>query len=145
MAQEKYITLTDNKHILYEFLSEGPRGSILKVVFYNKLEENLYNLSFGDWNDFLQMSDDKVRSNNHDRDKILATVASTVIDFIKHHPNAIILIKGSTPSRTRLYQIGISANWMEINNLFYIYGFCKGNWEAFEKGKNYQQFIIKVR
>ena len=88
---------------------------------------------------------DKVRSNNGDRDKILATVAATVIEFLKHYPSATDFEKGSTPSRTRLYQMGILANWHEINKLFVIEGLIKSEWQPFEKNKNYQAFMARVK
>ena len=88
---------------------------------------------------------DKVRSNNNDRDKILATVASTVFDFIKYHPRAMIFARGSTPSRTRLYQISILKNWSVIITFFEIRGFSNGMWEIFKRNKNYEEFAIKAR
>lgn len=118
MNLNKYPLVSTNEHLTFEFLSEGPNGSIKKVVYFEAIGDNLFNLAFGDWSEFEQGIDDKVRSNNHDRDKVMATVAATVIEFIKHYPQAIIFAKGSTPSRTRLYQIGILANWHEISQLF---------------------------
>jgi hypothetical protein len=88
---------------------------------------------------------DKVRSNNGDRDKILATVAGTVIEFIEHYPNAVIFTKGSTPSRTRLYQMGILANWQEINKIFVIEGLINSEWLPFERNKNYQAFMARAK
>ncbi len=122
MNLNKYPLVSTNEHLTFEFLSEGPNGSIKKVVYFEAIGDNLFNLAFGDWSEFEQGIDDKVRSNNHDRDKVMATVAATVIEFIKHYPKAIIFAKGSTPSRTRLYQIGIFANWHEISQLFVIEG-----------------------
>jgi hypothetical protein len=145
MNLEKYSVVSDSGHITYEFLSEGPKGTIKKVVFYQKVEENVFNLAFGDWNEQTQKINDNARSNNKDMDKVLVTVASTVIDFIKHHPQAIILAEGFSPSRTRLYQIGIRANWQEIGKLFDIAGFREGQWEFFEKGRNYKAFSLKAK
>jgi hypothetical protein len=57
----------------------------------------------------------------------LATIAATVLEFTKRFPDVMVYAKGSTPARTRLYQIGISANWDEIVNLHTL----KGNLDAF--------------
>jgi hypothetical protein len=76
---------------------------------------------------------------------VLATVASTVIDFIKHHPNAVIFAQGSTPARTRLYQRGIQENLDEIGQLFEIEGFSDGAWETFTEGKNDDEFALKAK
>jgi hypothetical protein len=83
--------------------------------------------------------------NNDDLDKVLATVASTVIDFIKYHPHAIIFAEGVTPAKTRLYQMGINSNWQEISQSFDILGNFKGSWELFEQSKNYQAFALKAK
>jgi hypothetical protein len=142
MNQSKYTVITDDPH-LYLFFSEGPRGTITKAVLYSQVEENLFNLGFGNWNEKLREVDDSTRSNNGDRDKILATVAFTTLDFTNQFPNALIVAEGSTPARTRLYQMGIASNLMEINEIFEIYGFLAGRTERFERGRNYEAFLIK--
>lgn len=75
----------------------------------------------------------------------MATVASTVIDFMNHHPRAIIMAEGETPAKTRLYQMGINANWNDISQLFEIEGFIEGHWETFNQMKNYEAFILRAR
>lgn len=55
-----------------------------------------------------------MNTNNEDRQKVLATVADTVVDFLNNHRQAAIFAKGSTASRTRLYQMNILAYWKEI-------------------------------
>lgn len=145
MKLEKYTIVSDDRHLTYEFLSEGPKGNIKKVVSYKEIGDNLFNLAFGDWNEVENKVYDNARSNNNDRDKVLAAVASTVIDFIKYHPGAVIHAKGFTPSRTRLYQIGIVANLDEINSKFEIMGFIEEKWEVFKKGRNYSAFYLKTK
>ena len=145
MNLQKYSVGSDNNHLTYEFFSEGPKGTIKKVVLYQEIDENVFNLAFGDWNEVKQKIDDSVRSNNDDRDKVLATVGSSVIDFIRHHPQAIIFAKGITPGKTRLYQMGINTNWNEVAELFDVEGLNKGNWEPFEANKNYQAFTLKLK
>ena len=141
----KYTVVSDFHPYVYEFLSYCPKGTIRKVVYYQEIRENLFNLSFGDWDEDNERNNDNIRSNNLDRNKVLATVASTVIDFINNHPRAIILVKGSTNARTRLYQVEISANLIEITMLFNIYGFFINSWEPFEPGKNYVQFALRAK
>jgi hypothetical protein len=116
------------------------------VVQYHRIEEAegmVFNLAFGDWNEKTCRIDDKIKSNNSDREKILATVAATVIQFTDHHPEAIIYIEGSTPPRTRLYQMGISKFFTEINQNFEIEGLINGEWESFKRGSNYECFLLK--
>jgi hypothetical protein len=145
MKLDKYPVISTNEHLTYEFLSEGPNGTIKKVVYFQEIEDNLYNLAFGDWNEEEQRIDDKARSNNNDRDKVIATVASTVNDFVKYYPEAIIFAKGSTPARTRLYQIGLLANWHEISQLFIVEGLTNGVWLIVEKQRNYEAFLVRAK
>lgn len=105
----------------------------------------VFNLAFGDWMENAKKVSDKTVTNNNDREKILATVASTVLDFIDHHPGSIVYAEGSTPSRTRLYQMGIAAYWHEITQQFEVYGFRLDDWEPFQQGRNYEAFAVKIK
>lgn len=67
------------------------------------------------------------------------------MEFIKHYPKSTIIAKGSTPSGTRLYQMGIFANWNEINQRFVIEGFINNEWHPFEFNKNYQAFMARKK
>ena len=131
----------------FEFDSEGPKGKIRKVVRYSPQNANgitYFNLGFGDLNPKTGEIDDHVISNNLDREKILATVAATVLAFTSCFPDAMIYAKGSTPARTRLYQIGISANWKEIEPLLYVYGFERNiGWQSFQRNVKYLAFLAK--
>jgi hypothetical protein len=126
---------------LYFFYSEGPKGIIKKAVIYSSLGNGLYNLSFGDWNEKLNKIDDSIRTNNGDRGKVPATVAFTALDFTDKFLKASLFMEGSTPSRTRLYQIGIGNNLSEINKHFDIYGYRLQRWEPFTHARNYDAFL----
>jgi hypothetical protein len=143
MNKPRYPVKADNEKHQYVFFSEGPMGSIRKVVLYEKLDEDFYNLGFGDWNEALQETDDSSRSNNGDREMVLTTVAFTALDFTDQFPNARIVAEGSTPARTRLYQMGIADNLLEINQNFDVFGLLEGDWEPFQRGRNYDAFLIK--
>ena len=122
MLLEKYTTTWDAQKEIYEFVSQGPKGFIRKVIRYEHLGSNIYNLGFGDWDNDKGIIDDAIRTNNNDSGKVLATVASTVIDFLYKNSFAQIFIQGSTPARTRLYQMGIANNWNEIRRLVIMLG-----------------------
>jgi hypothetical protein len=143
MKHPKYPVKADDEHFIYEFFSEGPKGNIKKTVIYSQIEDTLFNLAFGDWNEVLNKLDDSIRSNNGDRDKVLATVASTAIDFTDRFPQAEIFTEGSTPARTRLYQMGIADNLEEISEDFEVQGYIEKEWAPFQKGVNYEAFLIK--
>jgi hypothetical protein len=140
-----YPVITSPKHLSYAFFSKGPKGIIRKVVRFQEFESNIFNLAFGDWNEQHQQIDDFARSNNQDYDKVLATVAFVIKDFISFNPDATIVMRGSTTSRTRLYQMGIQANLDDINKLFVIKGFENDGWQDFKKGRNYEAFLLKAR
>jgi|SRR5882757_6382728 len=143
MKYPRYPVIASDDYHMYLFFSEGPRGKIPKGVIYSQIEENLFNLSFGDWNKELQNLDDSSRSNNGDRNKVLATVAFTALDFTGKFPNARIVAEGSTSSRTRLYQMGIADNLLEIKKNFDVEGLFSKHWEPFHQGRNYDAFLIR--
>jgi hypothetical protein len=145
-----YYSYTANKNFTdFEFVSKGPRGSVKKVVQYEMgiTEEGslFFNLSFGDWNEVTQSIDDLAITNNEDTIKILSTIASTAIVFINKYGNCPINIKGSTPSRTRLYQMQICKYHDQVTKLFDIYGLSDTGWELFRKNKNYIRFVAVKR
>jgi hypothetical protein len=142
MKQPKYPVNVSDDHFVYVFFSEGPRGRIKKGVFFTRIGENFFNLGFGDWNEDSQDLDDSSRSNNGDRDKVLTTVAFTALDFTSQYPDARIVVEGSTSARTRLYQMGIADNLLEIKENFEVQGLLGDFWEPFQRGKNYAAFLI---
>ena len=129
----------------YEFYSEGPKGNIKKLVAFTKIQHEplIYNLAFGDADPDTGLMNDQITSNNDDRDVVLATVANTINDFCDHYGNHFIYATGSTPVRTRLYQIGINGLLDEISTTFDVYGIIGDNVYPFEKNVNYNAFLIK--
>jgi hypothetical protein len=67
MNLERYAAESDSEHEAYEFWSNGPKGNIKKIVVYEPLAPDLYNLSFGDWYDADQVIHDDTRTGNGDR------------------------------------------------------------------------------
>ena len=129
----------------YEFVSRGPKGDIKKLVAYTKIQDApvMYNLAFGDENPKTGLLDDGVKSNNEDRDKVLATVANTIINFSDHYGNHLIYATGSSPARTRLYQMSIAAMINKINVDFDVYGVIDLVAYPFQKNINYDAFVVK--
>ena len=145
MNHERYDFQISESYLDLEFESDGPNGKITKVVRFSARHstgQTYFNLSFGDWNATDRRLDDHVVSNNADTKNVLAAVAATVLEFTAVYPEVIVYAKGWTPARTRLYQMGISANLGEILFSLEIYGFRKdGNWELFQRGTNYLGFV----
>jgi hypothetical protein len=151
MQLERYEYRARENFISYVFDSVGPRGTIRKVVNYQPIVDwqvngrTVMNLFFGDWNEEEQRIDGSMVSNNDDRDKVLATVASTILEFIQKRGRYPIHAKGASPVKTRLYQMGINANRAEIESLFLIFGYYKEEWIPFEPGRNFEAFLVIKR
>lgn len=144
MNKPRYVFTTEEYSEVFEFISEGPKGRIKKIVQYSGTNiENVFNLGFGDYDEETGEIDDKTISNNNDSEKILTTVAATVYAFIEKHPGVSIYAIGSNDVRTRLYRIGITNNLEEIQKDFHVFGLKNDSWEKFEKGVNYDAFLVK--
>lgn len=145
--QPQYEFQTNESYLDFEFESTGPKGLVKKVVRYsprNVEGMTYFNLGFGDWNEEEGRIDDVSTTNNLDTQKVLATVAATVLEFTAAYPDMLVYAEGSTPARTRLYQMGISANLAQIEPILEIYAFKKGKgWEAFQMGTNYEAFMAR--
>ena len=147
MNLKKYKYSASDTFLDFEFESEGPKGKVRKIVRYSPQNAGgvtYFNLGFGDLNPKTGKIDDLAITNNRDREKILATIAATVLEFTEHFPDVMVYAKGSTAARTRLYQIGISANWKEIEALLHVFGYeqTKG-WQPFQRNINFQAFLVK--
>jgi hypothetical protein len=144
MSYESYDLDIDESVSVFEFISEGPQGFVKKRVQFQKIiGTGLHNLSFGDVNPVTDKIDFSVVTNNKDTEKVLATVAATVYEFMDAYPEARVYLEGGTYSRTRLYRMGISNNLAEINQIFAVYGFSEeGKLVTFEPNKNYSAFVI---
>jgi hypothetical protein len=144
MRNEQYDVEEMPSPATYTFVSEGRKGRIIKIIKYIELENSgIYNLGFGDKLGDSEDFDDKIVSNNGDRQKILATVAATIYDFTNKNPMAFVAIKGSSLSRTRLYRINISNFWEEISQDFHVFGQLDKRWYPFEHNQDYAVFLLK--
>lgn len=74
--------------------------------------------------------------------KVIATVVKSMITFFGVYPDSSIYIMGSTPVRTRLYNIIISKELSEVKGIFEIYGFLGVTKEVFTANRGYDAFLI---
>jgi len=146
MDLERYEYERKRTYKEYFFYSDGPKGHVLKVVHFILVyayPNSIYHLVFGDWNEKRNAIDDLSVTNNGDAEKVFATVATIVVDFIDIFRNAMVYAEGSTPARTRLYQITLSKFLHEIEPIFQVYGdINKQQLEPFQKNANYKGFLI---
>ncbi|GGB08153.1 DUF6934 family protein [Puia dinghuensis] len=144
MNLERYELKAESSFMLFEFVSEGPKGKIPKLVEFGETNlKGLYNLAFGDVDTATGMINDSIVSNNNDSEKVLATVVATVYAFTDKYPDAWIYATGSTKSRTRLYRIGLTKYIVQIEEDFDLYGQKMEEWELFKKGVEYSAFLVK--
>jgi hypothetical protein len=128
-------------HVQYEFFSQGPQGLIKKIIRFENVNNEYYNLSFGDSIAGSEDFSDEITSNNGDTEKVLTTVAEAIMVFSSKHPKLMIHVQGSTPARSRLYRICINKHWKIANKNFYLHGQLLNNeWEKFRKNRNYMAF-----
>jgi len=153
MNHLKYEVYRNTETTIFEFKSIGPNGEITKVIIFNATQsKEIYNLAFGDlvYNEVHKRYtlDDSIITNNGDRNKILATVASSVYIFTEKYPKKMVFFKGSTLARTRLYRRALSINLEELSETFIIFGSIKNelgnvNSVPFKSNGDFFGFIIK--
>lgn len=123
MNAEKYPLKAGSRYTYFEFTSDGPRGTIRKLIKFQKTaNSDVYNLAFGDFDPQSQVIDDLATSGNGDTEKVLATVIKAVYTFFDQYPDVFVYATGSTKSRTRLYRMGITRFYDEMKKDFYLYG-----------------------
>jgi hypothetical protein len=144
MKLPKYPLASSDKMMTFEFVSEGKKGLIHKLVKYQPTNlKGLYNLAFGDKDPETGEIDDKVISDNGDSEKVLTTVAATVYAFMDKYPDAWVYATGSTKARTRLYKMGISKFLEEVTSDFEVLGELNDDWEAFKPDTEYDGFLVR--
>jgi hypothetical protein len=144
VSVEKYDLISGEHLTTFEFVSEGLKGKISKIIQFTPANyHNVYNLGFGDKDLMTGEIDDTVVSNNGDSEKVLGTVVASLYIFTDKNPDALIYAIGSTKSRSRLYQIGITKFIEKAKEDFIIYGQIQKEWYLFEKNINYDAFLVK--
>ena len=141
MKVEKYHLKSDNTLTYFEFISVGSKGAVRKMIeFQTTTTPGLYNLAFGDKDPVTGELDDLAITNNSDTEKVLGTVVAALYAFFDKNPEALVYATGSTPARTRLYRMGITRFYDEIQNDFHLFGQIGGKLYVFEVGKNIMDF-----
>lgn len=144
MNVEKYQLKSESGLMNFEFVSEGPNGSIRKrIEFQPTNDPKVFNLAFGDKKQGTEEIDDKVVSNNGDSEKVLATVVAAVYAFFDKHPNTFVYATGSTKTRTRLYRMGLTKFYEEMVNDFFLYGQQGNEYYPFELNREYDGFLAQ--
>lgn len=144
MKQPKYHLKAEPDLTIFEFVSEGPNGRIPKLIEFTETNlKDFYNLAFGDKDENTGKINDRIITNNNDTEKVLATVVSAVFAFTDKHPEAWVYATGSTIARTRLYRMGINKYMEEVENEFHLFGELADDWLPFEKGTDFEGYVVK--
>ena len=144
MKFPKYPLASSDMLMTFEFISEGQKGLIHKLVRYQPTNlKEVYNLAFGDKDISTGEINDTVISNNGDSEKVLATVVATVYAFTDKYPDAWIYATGSTKARTRLYRMGITKFLSEVMEDFEVLGERNEDWETFKRNIEYEGFLVR--
>jgi len=143
MKLDRYELKAGRSLTTFEFLSEGKKGKIIKVVQFQQMNlPNLYNLAFGDKDLVTGQVQDLAVTDNGDSEKVLATVVAAVYAFAFKYPEAWVYATGSTEARTRLYRMGINKYFDIVQEDFDIMGEDQNEWEWYKKDKDYQAFAV---
>ena len=141
MDQPKYEFRRTNE-LHFDFISVGKKGEIYKRVTFIELEYGFFNMGLGDLNPESAEVDYFSVSDNGDRNTILATVSEIIESFFELYPTHTIYFKGTSRSRTRLYQMAINHFYEELSERFHILGELDDKMTRFKRNTNFKSFLI---
>lgn len=142
---EAYLTTSNDENTRFQFQSVGKRGVFEKVICFTPLTVDTYNLSLVDYDSATGSYDDLSVTDNGDMPEIIVTVISTIHKFLNSNPGNKIYFEGSTPARTRLYQISISKIYDPVQSDLLISGLQGGRWYLFEPNVNFEGFLVEKK
>ncbi|OJV16903.1 MAG: hypothetical protein BGO21_29085 [Dyadobacter sp. 50-39] len=142
---QAYLTESNEENTRFQFQSIGKRGVFEKVIFFTPLTSDTYNLSLVDYNTKTNSYDDLSVTDNGDMPEVLVTVISTIHRFLGSNPGKKIYFEGSTPARTRLYQIAIGKIYDPQKSDLLIKGLQDNQWFPFEPNINFQGFLAEEK
>jgi hypothetical protein len=145
MNYKPYTLLANKENTRFQFQSIGKRGIFEKVILFNQISDDIYNLALLDYNPNSQQYDHLSVTDNGDMPEILTTVVKAITEFLNEYQGKEIYFEGSTPSRTRLYQIAINKIYILDYQDLIIKGLKNEEWYQFEPNVNFEGFLIKKK
>lgn len=139
-----YDYFSDGSCNIFYFAGSG-NGRIDKILIFTQMEDpDAYSIALGNlWLD--GSIDVHETAGDGDTVAILSTVAKAIAFFLADHPQAAIIIEGTTPARVRLYQMAIVCELDDLGKYFDIHGFDGSDREIFQPGRNYLSFTISLK
>jgi hypothetical protein len=114
MKKESY-TLFANSENTYNFVSVGSKGEILKGVYFEEIDTNLYNLVLLDYDTESKTWSDESVSDNGDIVTVMATIVQIIGLFLNKNNESVVFFKGNTVSRQKLYNRIIHNYFTELS------------------------------
>lgn len=145
MNYKPYILNVNEDHTRFQFQSIGKRGVFEKVILFQLLADDIYNLALLDYDLDSQKYSDLSVTDNGDMLEIFATLLNVITEFLNEYKSKKIYFEGSTPSRTRLYQIVINKIYNPHNQDLIILGLKNKEWYQFEPNINFEGFLIEKK
>jgi len=128
----------------YSFVSVGPHPVEKRVIYAETSLSGFFNLALADVEEDGSLNFYSV-SNNGDLKQIMATVAQTMLVFLQHYPGARVAFSGSTPARTRLYQIILAREQQAVAASLVISGVRDNGLELFRPNRDYDGFVVALK
>ena len=145
MHYKAYPTESNRENTRFHFQSIGKRGVFEKVIFFTPVTFDTFNLSLVDFDSATGNYDDLSVTDNGDMPEVLVTVISTIHQFLSSNSDKKVYFEGSTPARTRLYQIAIAKIYDPEHSGLLISGLHDGQWFAFEPNINFEGFLAEKK
>lgn len=126
----------------FQFKSVGTKGTIIKILWFGKVRDNLCNLAFGDLviDDF----EDEAISDNGDMRKIISTLVNIVHSFSLSNPTTRIAVVPVDNKRKLLYNRIFQQFEFEILEHYAVQGvfFNSRTNEPYDTRKIYDVFVL---
>ena len=143
MIREHYTLDSTPDLLIHKFQSIGNQGVIDKLIIFEEIGVNRYNLAFGDVVDGKLR--DEIVSNNFDLVKTVSTVVGAVYLFFKQYPAAILEFDAVDEKRLRLYNRIMIRRFLEIEKSYLVRGVIDGLEERYQPGNFYHKFVIQLK
>lgn len=142
---QAYPVTFDIQNARFRFQSIGKRGVLDKVVEFIQIAPDIHNLALLDYDPITNEFSDISVTDNGDMPEVIATVITIIRSFLSSNSNQKVYFEGSTPARTRLYQIAISQVFDPGESDLSIEGYKDGQWVGFEPNIRFEGFLVKKK
>lgn len=141
----KIYPFKEEQPLVYSFISKGVKGEVEKIIRYDWLEDDIYNLGFGDKIKGTNYVDDLVVTDNGDIRLVFTTVIRTLPLFFEKYPDHRVYFTGSDSKRINVYNYIIDKHIDRLADEYEFLGQQGKEFEPYQSNKKYEGFVIKKR